>query len=174
MPGETNTVLPNENQEQFDDLIAEYKRTFAPTGAHEEFLVDQMAQSRWRLARFRRLEAAVIQQMTAAAFSSDTEEVLAAAFLNNTAGPFETLQRYAAAAERSYYRALKQLQAGRKQEKQNEPNSDAPTPQQPSEDSAARLPLGNNHHLHIARKTDDSLDEVASEQRTPIALTRPR
>jgi hypothetical protein len=127
-------VLPNENQEEFDELIADYRCNFAPTTTHERFLVEEMAQSRWRLARIRRLEAAVIEQMIGAAGSLDSDAVLAAALLDNKAGPFKTLQRYAAAAERSYYRALKQLQAGRKEEARpvqvdevpNEPSFESP------------------------------------------------
>ena len=42
-------VLSNENQQEFDELIAEYHRTFAPADTHERFLVEEMAQSRWRL-----------------------------------------------------------------------------------------------------------------------------
>jgi hypothetical protein len=106
-------VLPNENQQEFDELIAEYHGAFAPATTHERFLVEEMAQSRWRLARIRRLETAVVEQMVAAADPADADAVLAAALIGNTAGPFKTLQRYAAAAERSYYRALKQLQAAR-------------------------------------------------------------
>ena len=35
-------VFTNENQEEFDELIAEYHRTFAPTNTHEQFLVEEM------------------------------------------------------------------------------------------------------------------------------------
>jgi len=124
-------VLSNENQQEFDELVAEYHRTFAPTNTHEQFLVEEMVQSRWRLARIRRLEAALVEQMVGLGDPADSDAVLAAALLDNTAGPFKTLQRYAAAAERSYYRALKYLQDTRKREAQaaedsarrNEPNS---------------------------------------------------
>jgi hypothetical protein len=39
--------------------------------------------------------------------------VIAAAMLNGKAKPLATLRRYAAAAERSYYKALKELKEGR-------------------------------------------------------------
>ena len=121
-------VLPNENQHEFDELLSQYRRTFAPATIHEHFLVEEMAQSRWRLARFCRFEIAVLEQMTATAGASDVDAVLAAALIDGTAGPFKTLERYAAAAERSYHRALKQLQSGRGQELQNEPKSASPEP----------------------------------------------
>jgi hypothetical protein len=134
-------VLPNENQQEFDELIAEYHRTFAPANVHEQFLVEEMAQSRWRLARIRRLEAALVEQMAGAGDPADSGVALAptrpaaarlaAALINNTAGCFTALQRFAADAERAGHWALKQLQAMRrlkaraaaKPELPNEPNS---------------------------------------------------
>jgi hypothetical protein len=114
-------VLPGENQQEFDELIAEYRRDFAPVNTHQHFLVEEMAQARWRLARARRLETAVVEQMTGLDNAADVDFILAAAFINNTAGPLHTLQRYAAAAERSYYRAWRQLQALRKQDAADAP-----------------------------------------------------
>ncbi|MGA2185690.1 MAG: hypothetical protein ABSH47_21945 [Bryobacteraceae bacterium] len=126
-------VLTNENQEEFDELIAEYHRTFAPTNTHEQFLVEEMAQSRWRLARARRLEAAVVEQIVGLADPGDSDAALAAALINNATGPLITMQRYAAAIERTGFRALQQLlalrkldaQAARDAAQQNEPNYDA-------------------------------------------------
>jgi hypothetical protein len=111
-------VLTNENQEEFDELIAEFNRTFAPTTAYERFLVEEMAQSRWRLARARRLEAAVIELIVGSADPADADFRLAAAIINNTVDPLVVLQRHAAAMERTGYRALKQLLALRKLEAQ--------------------------------------------------------
>ncbi|MGA2184532.1 MAG: hypothetical protein ABSH47_16030, partial [Bryobacteraceae bacterium] len=86
-------VLTNENQEEFDELIAEYHRTFAPTNTHEQFLIEEIAQSRWRLARVRRLEAAVIEQIVGLADPANADSALAAALINNATGPLITLQR---------------------------------------------------------------------------------
>jgi hypothetical protein len=36
-------VLANENQEEFDELVAEHHRTFQPTNTHEQFMVEEMA-----------------------------------------------------------------------------------------------------------------------------------
>ena len=106
-------VFPNENQQEFDDLTAEYRRTLAPANILEKFLVEEMAHAAWRLARFRRLETGLIDQMAA---SGDVDTVLTAALVDNTAVALKTLQRLAAASERSYYRALKELQNLRAQE----------------------------------------------------------
>ena len=124
-------VLTSENQEDFDDLLAEPTVTFAPTNVYEHILVMEIAQSHWRLARVRRIEADMIDDMAACHSSTDHEGTLRSLLLNDMAGAFLVLQRHAAAAERSGYRAVKQLQTGRKLEaqaardaaRQNEANS---------------------------------------------------
>ena len=111
-------VLTSENQDDFDDLLAELTRTFAPTNVYEHILVMEIAQSHWRLARVRRIEADMIDDMAACHSSTDHEGTLRSLLLNDMAGAFLVLQRHAAAAERSGYRAVKQLQTGRKLEAQ--------------------------------------------------------
>jgi hypothetical protein len=123
-------VLSNENQEEFDELIAEYHRTFKPANTHEEFLVEEMAQARWRLARVRRLEAELIDDMVTHRGSTDADAMMVAALRNDTTRAFTTLQRYATPLQRAAFRALDQLLALRKREAQaardaarrNEPN----------------------------------------------------
>ncbi|MGA2181387.1 MAG: hypothetical protein ABSH47_00025 [Bryobacteraceae bacterium] len=124
-------VLQNENQDEFDDLIAELHRTFAPTNAYESILVDEMAHAHWRLARARRLEALMVDDMFAASPCSDADAALLSALLNNKAAPFVALQRYAAAAERSGYRALKQLLTLRRLEAQAARDSALPNEPDP-------------------------------------------
>jgi hypothetical protein len=124
-------VLDNDNWEEFDELIAEYHRTFKPANTHEQFLVEEMAQSRWRLARVRRLEAELIEDMVARRGSANPDAMMAGALRNDTASAFTTLQRYAASIQRAAFRALDQLLALRKLEtrcprervRQNEANS---------------------------------------------------
>ena len=101
------TVLPNEDQTEFDSLLERYRDQFGFDGEHESFLVEQMARSRWKLARIQRLETATFER---AAETGSPEDWKALA----------TLQRYAAAAERSYYKAHRELQQGRKDDKQLE------------------------------------------------------
>jgi hypothetical protein len=128
-------VLQAENQDEFDELIAKYRREFAPTNSYEESLVEELAQSRWRLARARRLEAQMVDAMLEATVFNDSDGALVFALLNNHAGPFVVIQRYIAAAERTGHRARNQFLAIRRQEAQaaretaqpNEPNS-PPTP----------------------------------------------
>lgn len=100
-------VLPNEDQTEFDSLLERYRNQFGFDGEHESFLVEQMARSRWKLARIQRLETDVFQKASETG-SPDDWKMLA------------TLQRYAAAAERSYYKAHRELQQSRKDDQQVE------------------------------------------------------
>jgi hypothetical protein len=105
-------VLPHESQDEFRALIDQLRGEFAPTGEHQLFLVEQMAQSRWRLARIRRLEDAVLTKMMETEEDGDTQ--IAAALLNGKGNSaLNLLLRYAAAAERSYFKAHRELQASR-------------------------------------------------------------
>jgi hypothetical protein len=109
-------VLPHEDLAAFYQIQAGYLRTFQPTNDHEYFLVETMVESRWKLARLKRMESALVQQMA----GQDTEHsnpdaVVAAAMLAGNANAYASLQRYQAAAERSYYKAKKELDRERAQ-----------------------------------------------------------
>jgi hypothetical protein len=149
-------VFTSENQDDFDDLLADLTRTFAPANAYEHILVMEIAQSHWRLARARRLEADMIDDMAESRASSDHEGVLRTMLLNDQAGALLVLQRHAAAAERTGYRAVKQLIALRKLEaqtardaaRQNEPNS-APGASDTMEYAPPKSPATENDpHRH--------------------------
>lgn len=115
-------VLPHEDQEEFDALVESYRDEFQPVGQHRNFLVNQMAQARWQLARAQRLEACLLEQMMldpgSPADSPDARIV--ANMLTRSADPIAALQRYAANAERSYHRAHREfrtdIQDGHKQQ----------------------------------------------------------
>ena len=103
-------VLPHESQEDFDRLLASLRAEFQPSGEHEAFLVEQMAQSRWRLARAQRLEAAVMEQMEFnGGGAADPEKAIANYMLMGGDRPLSNAHRYVTAAERSYYKAHSEL-----------------------------------------------------------------
>jgi len=107
-------VLANEDQSAFDRLLANLRTEFAPSTEHESFLVEQMAQSRWRLARIRRIEGAVLDQMLEGGVHPDPDRRVAARLLlGGGESALNNLHRYASAAERSYYKAHKELMAAR-------------------------------------------------------------
>jgi hypothetical protein len=100
------TVLPDESQEEFDALAHQFRAEYQPQGEHQHFLIDQMIQARWRIARINRLEDAALCQMMD---SGATVDVRALA----------TFQRYRTAAERSYYKAQTEMHNARQQRHEN-------------------------------------------------------
>lgn len=175
-------VFTNENQDDFDDALADLIRTFAPTNSYEHILVMEIAQSHWRLARVRRLEAGMVDDMAASCGTSDLEGTLRSMMLNGQAGPYLVLQRHAAAAERTGYRVLKQLLALRKLEAQtareaarhNEPNS-APRPSDTVRYAPPKTPAATNDGRCNA-PPDDATTNVREPQPTidPKTSNRPQ
>ncbi len=107
-------VLPHEDRQQFEHLLNSYAQTFQPSNEHEIFLVHRMVEARWKLARLQRMEAALFQQMTSQdAGNTDPDAVIVAAMLAGNANAYASLQRYTAAAERSYYKAKRELERER-------------------------------------------------------------
>jgi len=124
-------VLDTENQEEFEELIAEYHRTFQPSNTHERFLIEEIAQARWRLARARRLESELIEDLVERRDHEDADDMLVSAFRNDTTTALNTIQRYANVLQRAAFRAQDQLLALRRSEardsrRRNEPNPAAP------------------------------------------------
>ena len=97
-------LLPHEDATAFHCHLENYQRKFTPQDDHEEFLVLRMVESRWKLARIQRMEVALLQQLTPGSEIPTTPDGLNA---------YASLQRYAAAAERSYYKALHELASNR-------------------------------------------------------------
>jgi hypothetical protein len=117
-----------------------------PVGAHEEYLVRQMAVSQWRMDRLQRIEAGILASHLEIIREDEdgepppepgqefleTTRQLGAAFYDDSRGvdSFSKLCRYEATIRRSFYKALELLrraQAHRlhpeKQFLRNEPNS---------------------------------------------------
>src|SRR5215472_18032799 len=103
------TVLPHEDQDEFDVLLACFRDDFKPANQHESFLVEQMAQSRWRLARAQRLEAAMFEQMLSGYIPAGDDQRIASKLMSGGDRALGTIQRYITAAERSYFKAHAEL-----------------------------------------------------------------
>src|SRR5947209_9958237 len=93
------TVLPHEDQDEFDILLACLRDEFEPANQHETFLVEQMAQSRWRLSRARRLEIAMFEQMLKGVIPADDDQRIASKLLNGGDRTLANIQRYATATD---------------------------------------------------------------------------
>ena len=119
-----HAVLENENEQEFQEMLAAFESEHQPTGPTENLLVQQMVMAAWRLGRLRAVETGLFnirmvdldkQTRGASAQLSETERQ-ASAFLedNRGCGALEKLSRYETRTERSFYRALHELQCLRK------------------------------------------------------------
>ena len=121
MENSSISVLCHEDQPAFDRLLDSYTSEFQPATTHEQFLVGQLAQSRWRLDRARRIEVLALDQIVEPTQMDETNpdaRILASLGPNALA----TLNRWAAAAEKSYYRAHRELTQTRSRELRNKAN----------------------------------------------------
>ncbi len=88
-------ITPREDPAEFDALRASLRREHQPANTTEEILVDELAQSFWRMRRFRHLEA------VAWAPANVSE------WIDN--GLLTLVQRAANSAERSFHKTLASL-----------------------------------------------------------------
>ena len=114
------TVLPHEDHDAYAQLLETLQKEHAPATDHEKFLVTQMAESRFRLDRTNRFEAIAYDQLLGECDKTNPDHVIVVKLTNRTANIFDLLQRYRTAAERSYYKAHRELTQGRAREKRNE------------------------------------------------------
>jgi len=100
-------IIPGEDPEELEALAANYQQEFQPGSPLEQFLVDTSIGEDWQLRRLRRIEASL--------WASKGIEAggYAEAFANNKV--FDRLYRRMDAAERSLYRAKRELDKMRKE-----------------------------------------------------------
>ena len=105
-------VLPGEDPAAFDSLLESLRTEHIPASPTEDFLIQQMAQSQWKLLRV----AAIEQQILFAAMGDDSivdrpASRLANIFLEgaSAAQALDRLARYEAAARRVWFQSLRQI-----------------------------------------------------------------
>jgi len=125
-----HVVLPGEDPDFFNEILDSLRTEYAPSTTQQELLVHQIAENYWRLVRARNMEnGSLLQAESEFATQYSVEStpdddltrgaLLGLAFSKN-GKMFDKLSRYQAAAERSYYRAIRELQRIQK----TKPNSD--------------------------------------------------
>jgi hypothetical protein len=115
-------LVGDEDEDQFEALLAGLRDSHQPANTAESILVTQIAEHYWRLMRARRIETGFWEKKLAVNnraaaipgneryISASPEQQLAHIFDVNDSGMFDRLMRYEASIERSYYRAIKQLE----------------------------------------------------------------
>ena len=124
-------VLDTENQADFDELFEIHLAELAPATAYERFLVEQIAQAQWLVARAQRVEVKMIESMIVDRGCADADDMLAKAYRGSSARLLLSVQRQAGAYQRAAFRAMDQLRNLRRDAardaaqhaRQNEPNS---------------------------------------------------
>ena len=114
------TVLLNESQPEFDALSKRLHDEWDPEGEHECFLIRQMAEARWRLARYNRLEQIALDSLMLAVEAGEPtpEERIIATLTSKGRDALTVIDRLRASAELSYHRAHRELIRGRKADQQ--------------------------------------------------------
>ncbi len=107
-------VIPGEDPAELEAMAAGYHRDWAPATYLERFLVDSLIRADWLLQRLSRLEAELwaheIEEARKSTFNPLDEQAPMGHIYTRTYDRFARLQRRIDSTERSYYRALTQLQ----------------------------------------------------------------
>ena len=106
-------VMPGEDADELRALTASYHGQFQPTTPLEHFLVDALVYGDWQLRRLRRVEAQIWKnEMDDAqkSYHGLKEGSPLGQVFSRGRDVFTRLQRRMDSTERSYYRALNQLQ----------------------------------------------------------------
>ncbi len=120
LAAKAHIVLPGEDRNFYNEILQSLRAEYAPATTQQEILVQEIAQNYWRLMRARNMETGSllsVEQNFARMYQVDScpaddltrSAQLATAFANN-GKLFDKISRYQTAAERSYYRAIRELQ----------------------------------------------------------------
>jgi hypothetical protein len=104
-------VIPGEDPDQLEVLVAEYQERFSTATPERRLLVDILVNSEWLLRRLNCAEAEFWQyeaQRTKSSYDSNKHPIGRVLYFGDRV--FDRLQRRVDAINRNYHRALKELQ----------------------------------------------------------------
>ena len=134
---------PEEKFEEYEALQAQLRLDHHPATQIEEILVEEIAQSWWRLQRARQHEVEILRQTTIV-----TNDVYARYF-----GP---IMRYQAAAERALHRAITQLRTTQNDRRRHEPAEPQPAEPLQTEQNEQVMAIGSVAQNSTAPSDDHS------------------
>ncbi len=104
-------VLPHEDANAYERLLKGFMITYRPEDESEKLLVQHAAESQWLILRAARLEAALMTLIATGedAKPSTPDQRIAAYMLSKPGDALAKALRYRTSAERSFYRATKEL-----------------------------------------------------------------
>jgi hypothetical protein len=108
-------VLPGEIESDFTSLLESYEAEHQPATPTEEALVQQLTMAMWRLRRLYHAEAAFLarERKARAEWHSETkldDRTLTGMAINSNRDTVSTFRRQEASLERTFYRAMHELQ----------------------------------------------------------------
>ena len=130
-------VIPGEDPDQLEVLVAEYQERFSTAAPERRLLVDTLVTAEWLLRRLNRAEAEFWQyeaHRTESEYSSNAHPIGRVLYFGDRV--FDRLQRRIDSIGRNYHRALKELQTLEAAEQPKE--CAAPQPEAPG---GAGLPV---------------------------------
>ena len=152
-------VLPAESQDDYERLLAAYVARFRPADQIEMDLVEAMAVARWRLRRIATIEAHMLDNAMSAGVTQHApqnhNQRLARVF-KDCAAQIDLLTRYEGSLNRTFDRALKQLQVLQKTR---------PTPEPPKlrNEPSLRPPGGPPRPVAPSPAPPEDLSEAPSD-----------
>ena len=99
-------IILDENRHELDGLACGIRETLCPQGAIEEILVEKIINAIWRCRRLTKTEGEIFSESV----FSFTNTHLIHGFQGSNGDSLQVLSRYEATLERSFYRALHELQ----------------------------------------------------------------
>ena len=117
----SSVTIPGEDLAAFDQLTLEYFEQFQPAGPSQIHLVQTLIQADWMWRRYTRIEAQLFNVLCAE--QKDTDLPLGAAFVKDAQsnGPLQKIFRRQEAAQRTYFRALRELDRLQQEEDRPDP-----------------------------------------------------
>ncbi len=119
-----HVVLPGEDQSFYNEILGSLQAEYAPATAQEEMLVHQITENYWRLMRARNMESGLFQmglqtlstQLGTKPVEPDdiSRGATLALALSKHEKLFSQTSRYETTAERSYYRAIRELRTAQR------------------------------------------------------------
>jgi hypothetical protein len=122
-------IIPGEDPADLDALAHDYHEQFRPYGPEETFLVETLIRADWNKRRLRRIETQLFHALRAEqeAAGVRADFLLAAVFAHNGAhNPLAQIFRRLETAERTWFRALKELRRAQQQRQSPDPDDDGP------------------------------------------------
>ena len=166
--------INGEDMDEFDETRQSFEDELKPVGPVQTLLVQRIVMAAWRLDRLRLMEGGVFQlrsyedarRSTGSTRTCPPRTRLASVFLRDVRGPnaLALLGRYEARIERSFYRALHELQR-LQSGPENKMAKQSQIPPEPLPQKDLPPPSGNPPNLQITQSPNH-----AATQELPIMM----